>query len=75
MIDRDKLAREAIDLNKQIAKLEVRSRKLTNALRCKDDEVAELYLRDDVGNMKTYVPGIMVRYTYLKLMRYLVKEE
>ena len=38
MIDRDKLAREAIDLNKQIAKLEVRSRKLTNALRCKDDE-------------------------------------
>ena len=32
MIDRDKLAREAIDLNKQIAKLEVRSRKLTNAL-------------------------------------------
>lgn len=33
-------------MNKQIAKLEVRSRKLTNALRCKDDEVAELYLRD-----------------------------
>lgn len=60
MIDRDKLAREAIDLNKQIAKLEVRSRKLTNALRCKDDEVAELYLRDDVGSMRTYVPGIMV---------------
>lgn len=58
MIDRDKLAREAIDLNKQIAKLEVRSRKLTNALRCKDDEVAELYLRDDVGSLKTYAPGI-----------------
>lgn len=60
MIDRDKLAREAIDLNKQIAKLEVRSRKLTNALRCKDDEVAELYLQEDIERHKHFILGVDV---------------
>ena len=76
MIDRDKLAREAIDLNKQIAKLEVRSRKLTNALRCKDDEVAELYLREDItGPVKTCIEGIDHVLFDLNQKVYLVKKD
>ena len=59
MIDREALAKEWEELLKESSKIQSRVKALDLAFRSTTDELAELYLREDItGPVKTCIEGI-----------------
>lgn len=76
MIDREALAKEWEELLRESSKIQSRIKALDLAFRSTTDELAELYLREDItGPVKTCIEGIDHVLFDLNQKVYLVKKD
>lgn len=76
MIDREALAKEWEELLKESSKIQSRIKALDLAFRSTTDELAELYLREDItGPVKTCIEGILRLYSTVSYSKYINMEK